>query len=314
MTKKSKLVSFLLFILTLLCIYQSTVIYSLKSNVSSSSMISDAELKQHLNTRLKLALNVVDEDVLSPKLLDDQAEISQYLDAFREDQYEVKQVDGVGKFYLDDEQDFIKAFLWKGQVWEEHVVNKIIQHIRPGSTVIDAGAHIGTHTLVMSTFTGPYGRVYAFEPQKKIYRELYYNLKLNGADNVVPLRYAVGDENSIIEMSVVNEGNEGGTPVGSGGDKAELRTIDSFGFLDVSLMKIDVEHMEDQVLDGAKKTIMMNRPVLLVEIQGGYRIETAPEHIKAKIKTTITKILNMGYRVERFAGYDYIAIPAECCD
>ncbi|NBR78651.1 MAG: FkbM family methyltransferase, partial [Alphaproteobacteria bacterium] len=53
------------------------------------------------------------------------------------------------------------------------------------------------------------------------------------------------------------------------GDQAELRTIDSFGFRNVSLLKIDVESLEDQVLDGARETILESKPVILAEIQGG---------------------------------------------
>ena len=57
--------------------------------------------------------------------------------------------------------------------------------------------------------------------------------------------------------------------MGEGGDQAELRTIDSFGFRNVSLLKIDVESLEDQVLDGARETILESKPVILAEIQGG---------------------------------------------
>ena len=130
--------------------------------------------------------------------------------------------------------------------------------------------YIGTHALLMGRLAGPQGRVYAFEPQRKVYRELRRNIELNGLANVTALRYAVGAETRIVEMNPPREigvveasGNrlvgkalgEGGVAVGAGGDRAEMRPLDSFGFGSVSLLKIDVEGFEDEVLAGAERLI-----------------------------------------------------------
>ncbi len=40
----------------------------------------------------------------------------------------------------------------------------------PGSTVVDAGANIGTFTIFFAHAVGPYGAVYAFEPQRKLHQ------------------------------------------------------------------------------------------------------------------------------------------------
>jgi hypothetical protein len=110
-------------------------------------------------------------------------------------------------------------------------------------------------------------------------------------------------------MSPTLAGNEGGTAVGKGGDKAELRPLDSFGFRNLSFIKIDVEGFEDEVLEGARLTIARNRPVILIEIQGGHSLETAPPEIRAKIDGTRARLTGMGYKVERLKGADYLAIP-----
>tara|TARA_E500000331_G_scaffold351638_1_gene398694 strand:- start:120 stop:1016 length:897 start_codon:yes stop_codon:yes gene_type:complete len=253
--------------------------------------------------------NQMVEEILAPRLLDDRGEERAYLQAFPYEDYTTVKVSGVGSFHLGSPKDHIKDVLRQGIVWEASVVHMISKYVRFGSQVVDAGAHIGAHTLVMANLVGPNGRVFAFEPRKKLHRELHHNAKLNGYENIVALRYALGDTNAVIEMDAVVDENEGGTHVGSGGDAAELRTIDSFFLQNVSLIKIDVEHFEDPVLEGARNTIAYNRLFIIVEIQGGYNYDNVPEEIREKILHTIGKIESMGYRVTRFGTYDYLGIP-----
>lgn len=253
--------------------------------------------------------NVIDAPFLKPKLIDDGAHMQAYMAALPEGIYKEYRVEPIGSFYLDEIDDVIKHFLRNGRVWEKHLVELFPKYVKPGSTVIDAGAHVGVHTLTLARLAGPQGRVYSFEPQRKIYRELVFNLRLNGVRNVVPLRYALGDTTGIAEMSSATLGNEGGTPVGKGGDRVELRPIDSFGFRNVSFMKIDVEGFEDHVLEGAKLTIAKNRPVILIEIQGGQDYANTSPEIRKKIEATIARLKAMNYKVEQIYVHDYLALP-----
>jgi FkbM family methyltransferase len=248
----------------------------------------------------------------APQVLHDEAEMKAFLAAFPADEYTVHEVPGVGRFYVDDEEDRIKKVIAEGRPWEEHIEAILEKYARPGSVAIDVGAHIGTHTLTMARCVGPSGRVYAFEPVKKIYRELVRNLALNGIGNVVPLRYALGNGSPrLMHMKPITPHEEGGTAVGRGGDPVELRSLDSFGFEGVSLIKIDVEGYELPVLDGAAETIRRNRPVLVVEILGGYDYETAPEPARNQIDVTRFQIAGMGYKVEHVKNHDYLALPKD---
>ena len=239
----------------------------------------------------------------------------------------------IGRFWIEPPpRDPIKGTLAGGLVWEPHVVRNLQAHVVPGSVALDVGAYIGTHAVLMGRLTGPEGRVYAFEPQRKAYRELRRNIELNGLANVTALRYAVGAETRVVEMSppreigvVDGEGRavgralgEGGVAVGVGGDRAELRPLDSFGFRNVSLLKIDVEGFEDEVLAGAERLIRESRPVILLEILGGKAYPDAPTggaHPPAtpqgleRVHSTWRRIEAFGYSVYPVLDYDYIALP-----
>ena len=220
-------------------------------------------------------------------------------------------VHGVGRFFIDEVADLIKHVIVSGEPWEPHVIELMEDHIIPGSVVIEVGAHIGAHTVPAARIVGAWGRVYAFEPQRKLYRELRHNLALNGLNNVVALRYAIGAGDArMVEMNPATPGNEGGTGVGSGGDRVELRALDDFRFDRVSLLKIDVEHYENAVLDGATDTIRRNRPVILIEIAGGQDHRTASPEVRGQIQVTLSKFARLGYTVTPVRNHNYVALPA----
>ena len=243
----------------------------------------------------------------------------------------------VGTFWIERHRprDAIKESMIGGGIWEPHVIRSIQAYAVPGSLAIDVGAFIGSHSMLMGRSVGDTGKVYAFEPQRKVYSELVHNIALNDLqDIVIPLRFALGEETAIIEMDpfvkhterrddgTYDAVHEGGVRVGQGGDQAEMRPLDDFGFRGVSLIKIDVEGYEDPVLLGAAKTIAANRPVILVEIDGpgGYSypgieswgdlLPATPEQLE-QIHATWHLIEQHGYRVRPDRGHDYVAFPIE---
>jgi FkbM family methyltransferase len=163
----------------------------------------------------------------------------------------------------------------------------------------------------MSEAVGPCGRVIAFEPQKKIFRELFMNLDLNKCSNVVPLRCALGDANKEVYMAAPLPGNEGGRYIGEGTEVVSMRRLDEFCLTNVSFIKMDVENFEDNVLDGAVKTIQNNRPVMLIEIQGNHEQAAATGADRwQRTQVTIKKLIDLGYKVSCLCETEYLAIPA----
>ena len=294
---------------------------------------------------LGCAFGAAAQPALAPLALHDSDEIERYVAAFPATEYGIVesprapfdcplhgwllcmriwwQTPYIGRFYIEPPpRDPIKSYMEDGYVWEPHVVADIEQHVVPGSVALDVGAYIGTHALLMGRLAGPAGRVYALEPQRKVFRELHHNVQLNGlGDIVVPLRYALGATNAIVELDAPRSGiYEGGVAVGTGGDRVEMRTLDSFGFDNVSLVKIDVEGFEDAVLAGAVETIRANKPVILIEILGGVDHGTASRQQGQRIAATVKTIEAFGYRVSPLPGdalwrregpirHDYIATP-----
>lgn len=248
-------------------------------------------------------------EALAPRLLHDEAEMRSYLEAFPREEYKIYQVPHLGKFYLDQPPDVIKDTLKRGELYTPRVHERIRKYVRTGTTVIDVGAHIGTMTLTMGKCAGTKGLVYAFEPQKKLFREMFYNLKLNNIQNATALRFGLGDRSEVVEMGPAVIGNEGGTGVGKGGDAVELRTLDSFGFKNVSLIKIDVEGYEDFVLEGAKRTIAESYPVLIVVILGEGDETAAAAGKQKRSEATKSRIIQMGYQLEAINSRDYLGLP-----
>ncbi|WP_341237313.1 FkbM family methyltransferase [uncultured Limnobacter sp.] len=67
-----------------------------------------------------------------------------------------------------------------------------------------------------------------------------------------------------------------------------LKTLDSFAFESVKLIKIDVEGHELSVIEGAINTIVTSKPVLLIEIE--------QRHNKKPISDIFHRIENFGYQ------------------
>ncbi len=151
------------------------------------------------------------------------------------------------------------------------------QAVRPGWTVVEAGAGFGANTLVFSERVGPKGAVIAFEPQRIFFQALCGNLALNSITNVRCRNEALGEEAGTINVRPVDynlENNISGLALG--GDKGEpvnVVTIDSLNLPRCGFIKIDVEGMELGVLKGARRTIEKMRPLLYVD---GHRHETNP--------------------------------------
>lgn len=225
--------------------------------------------------------------------------------------YNIYQVEGLGRFYVDKiTYDSTKKQLAEGVYWEQNIGDLLAANAENGSIAVDAGSHIGLHTVRLAQAVGPTGQVYSFEPQKKLYREQLENLKLNKVTNVQLHRLALGREAKRVAMCEYNADNEGGQLVGSGGDEVEMVTLDSFNLQNVSVIKADVEYYEYLLFQGAENTIKRNWPVILFEmIPGGQPYSKCPAEMHETWFKSKELLESWGYSVELIFGADYIAFP-----
>ena len=239
-----------------------------------------------------------------------------YLSEFPYDKYEALFVPHQGWFYLDQTDDGLKNILRSGRAWEPEMDELIDRYVRWNSNALDIGAHIGTHTMPMAQAVGPQGIVFAFEPQKKIYRELAMNVRLNQLHNVVVLHCAVGASNKTVFLDEPVDQNEGARFItqGRGVEQVQMCTIDSLELTNISLIKMDVENYELEVLKGATRTILKEKPVILIEIQGNH-VQAAQvssdkiSHMNQMTFRVIQYLEILGYKVFHLSSQDYLAIP-----
>lgn len=165
----------------------------------------------------------------------------------------------------------------------------MLQLVRPGDTVVDVGANVGTVTLAQARGVGPTGIVHAFEPQPFIHRLLTATLTLNRLNHVRTHAVALGAQSGVIRVPPIDlnvPGNFGATKLGGdAGDLVSLLTLDGYNLPACRLLKIDAEGMDFDVLKGAEQTIRRHGPYIYMEAKAGPNTQAA-----------ITWLRERGYR------------------
>jgi FkbM family methyltransferase len=140
-----------------------------------------------------------------------------------------------------------------------------------GDIVIEAGANIGAHTVVIARRVGPAGHVVAFEPQRLAFQTLCANVALNSFAHVDCYWAALGAQRGSItvpELDPAEHINFGGLSLRNAqpGRSVPCVTLDDFVTLPrLKLVKIDVEGMEGDVLRGGLQLIARFKPHLYIE-------------------------------------------------
>lgn len=146
---------------------------------------------------------------------------------------------------------------------------KTIKNVR-GKTVLDVGGFIGDSVLVFSELQPK--TIYSFEPDPDNYAIMQETFSINHITNAVPVNMALGNHSGTCILH--KGGSVSGTVFREGvqyKEEAEvpMTTLDAFVEehpMEIGLIKIDIEGGEPWFLEGAKKTISEQRPILLVSI------------------------------------------------
>ena len=132
----------------------------------------------------------------------------------------------------------------------------VLHVLRPGDLFIDAGANVGSYTVLAAAVAG--ADVVAFEPDPGTVRALRRNVELNRVAARVDVREcALGAESGIADFTVGRDTtNRIAQPSDTGTRRVPLTTLDAV--LDgrpPTLIKLDVEGYEPEVLAGAGKSL-----------------------------------------------------------
>ena len=177
---------------------------------------------------------------------------------------------------------------------------------RPGFTVLDIGANIGSHTLRLARIAGESGKVYAFEPTDYAYQKLIHNISLNPFKNIIPIQIALSDKNLLQQHIHFRSSwpTKGGTPV-------QKESVVDFIKLDdwckseklerVDLIKLDVDGNEYSVIMGAESLLNRQHPLIIMEVWG--------PNFSDQSQNPFVALIRMGYKFYHIeTGEEYVSI------
>ena len=199
----------------------------------------------------------------------------------------------------------IGNYIKNGHFWEEWMFKYIQENYIENTNIIDLGGNIGTTTLLMSEVLSNNYKIFTFEP---IYSDILLKniIDNNLTDKVVIYPYGVGNEIKTLKIKPINlldNINFGAVSIirtledKDDSYKIDIVPLDYFNFENISLIKIDVEHMEIEVLEGCLNLLKQCKPTILIET---YQLDVLKQ---TQIFKELTKL-----------GYEIESIPEGCHD
>lgn len=176
-------------------------------------------------------------------------------------------------YHLEKGDSFGSWLWWYGNNYFEPestiIAEKIFKKI---NCFWDVGAHTGGYSL-LAAVSNPNLIIHAFEPAPNIFKKLRENLALNHfASRVTCHEYALGHINSTEKFHFPTEAQaEASFVPGINRPFTEILDIilkkgDDLEIEKPQLIKIDTEGFEPQVLEGLKKILKEDKPMIICEI------------------------------------------------
>ncbi|SDY76558.1 FkbM family methyltransferase [Hymenobacter psychrophilus] len=153
--------------------------------------------------------------------------------------------------------------------------------VRPGFVCLDIGANLGYYSVALSRLVGPTGRVLAVEPIPDFQAIWHDNVRLSGHQNLTLLPYALGSENTTVQMGTPERAgllHHGMTKVAASSPtetyartyEVPMRVPDEL-LVDLprlDFVKCDVEGFESVVFAHMQATLRRCRPLIQTELNG----------------------------------------------
>ncbi|NJK47790.1 FkbM family methyltransferase [Candidatus Gracilibacteria bacterium] len=190
--------------------------------------------------------------------------------------------------------------------YEMSVQETLSQYLKPGDIFYDIGANVGFFTILAAKLVGSSGKVYAFEPEAVNVATLQHNIQINRFTHVSAIAKAVSRTTGQAELLLAAySGGHTLATVGSRADARDIINIDVVSIDDLlkqkeidppTLVKIDVEGAEIDVLYGMTQTIQEYQPIILYEVD-----DRNKEIMLSKREEIASFLREYGYEIENLA-------------
>lgn len=181
-------------------------------------------------------------------------------------------------------------------------IHYILSVLQPGDTAVDIGCHKGGYLYWMRRQVGMMGRVYAFEPQPRLFEYLTGIQKQLNFSNVQLENMGLSSQTG--SMALYIPASSSGTSPGAtlnavAGDHSTgfhrhivpVTTLDAYFLAEgirPALLKIDVEGHELEVLKGGRALLGACRPRILMECEN--------RHLgSGNVQEVFSFLLDLGY-------------------
>jgi len=173
--------------------------------------------------------------------------------------------------------------------------------LRPGDTVVDAGANIGAFSVLAARLVAPSGRLIAIEMMPGTAARLRSNLDLNGVQAEV-VETALASTSGRIVVAAIDpaKGGQATLALAHTLDRPQTlsvvtRTLDEVleGVGDIALLKLDIEGAEIDALAGAAAVLRRTDAIIFEELD-----DSGP---------TAAVLAHAGFTVEQLDRHNFLA-------
>lgn len=227
-----------------------------------------------------------------------------------------------GVWWELDLREGIDFSIWLLGSFEPGTVRCYQRIVNDGGVVLDIGANIGAHALLLARAVGPAGKVYAFEPTDYAYAKLLKNCSLNPdlssrihcLQTMLVDQEATGDRPPSLysswplrEVAGLHELHQGRLMTTM---NAEAKTLDSAVLplnLDrVDFIKLDIDGFECGMLRGASEVLARWHPIIVMELA-----PYALEEQGVSLRELIALLTEYGYALYELSSAAPLAMDPE---
>jgi FkbM family methyltransferase len=206
----------------------------------------------------------------------------------------------------------VSNLMYFGEAFEWELINFVRAVLRPGDSVVDAGANIGMFTYATAPLVGDTGHVLALEPLEWAANVISTNAASNGLSCVEVVRSAVGERQGTVEFTADLDVSShivwasGASSVSRSTVSVPVAKLDDLVAFEPLLVKLDVEGAETMAINGGAALLGSGR-VAVVVAEGH---DHALQKMGSSRREMLDKMQLLGFSPQSYDVDDRRLIPA----